>query len=204
VPSFDLEQKLAPRVVVGVDEAGCGPWAGPVVAAAVIIDASLWGDALWQHINDSKKLNAVQRQRLAEAIRTLDPTLVQWGIGEASVAEIDQLNIRQAAFLAMNRALAQVTRAPDIALVDGKFAPQLGCPVQMVIKGDGLSCSIAAASILAKVHRDTIMATLAQEYPDYGWERNAGYGTALHQQALKAHGITPHHRRSFAPIRNYV
>lgn len=195
MPDFTLENK-AGGVVAGIDEAGRGPWAGPVVAAAVIfmrrdIDAK---------INDSKKLSATARSGLFEYITRHS----YWALGQASVEEIDRLNILQATKLAMHRAYEGLPVVADVALVDGNQPPLLSCKVQPVVKGDSKSLSIAAASILAKVMRDRIMARLAIQHPHYGWERNAGYGTKLHIAGIEKHGITPHHRQSFAPIRAVI
>ncbi|MBI1363313.1 MAG: ribonuclease HII [Proteobacteria bacterium] len=183
--------------ICGVDEVGRGPWAGPVVAAAVVLDMSRLPDGL----NDSKKLTAARRERLYDILmQTADIS-----IAEASVAEIDRLNILRATFLAMERAVAGLPAKPDYALIDGNRIPAgLPCPAQSVIKGDGKVLSIAAASVVAKVHRDRLMARLAEEYPHYGWHTNAGYGTAAHQQGLDVAGVTPHHRRSFRPVQEYL
>lgn len=192
LPDLALERSHS-GIVAGIDEAGRGPWAGPVVAAAAVLDPH----CLPAGINDSKKLTAAKREKLYDAI--LSSALV--GVGIASVEEIDTLNILGATKLAMRRALENLKVAPDVALVDGNQPPELPCRVETVIGGDALSLSIAAASIVAKVTRDRMMAELAREFPHYGWEKNAGYGTAVHQQALAVHGVTPHHRKSFAPIR---
>ncbi len=183
---------LPRAVVAGIDEAGRGPWAGPVVAAAVILDR----DHTPSGLDDSKRLSASRREDLYRAlVRGADV-----GIGVATVDEIDELNILQATFLAMRRAAEAVTAKPELALVDGNAAPGLSCPVRTIVKGDQKCPSIAAASIVAKVTRDRLMTELAREYPNYGWERNKGYGTKDHRQALIRHGVTPHHRRSFKPI----
>ena len=193
----DLTLELAHNgLVAGVDEAGRGPWAGPVVAAAAILDYK----QLPAGINDSKKLSAAKREVLyAQILATC-----QVGVGIASVAEIDTLNILGATTLAMRRAVEALPTLPSIALVDGNQPPLLPCKLQTVIGGDAKSLSIAAASIIAKVTRDRMMAALALEYPGYGFERHAGYGTAHHQKALAELGVTPHHRRSFAPIRDLI
>lgn len=197
-PSFELELPYA-HPVAGIDEVGMGPWAGPVVAAAVILSRDT-PPALLKQLNDSKKLSEKTREHIFEQLLE-HPEYVQMGIGQASVEEIDAINIRQAAMLAMERAVACLPVQPLAALVDGTAKPALSCPVQLVIKGDQKSFSIAAASIVAKVTRDRLMKELAEQYPAYGWETNAGYGTAVHQAALKQHGITPWHRRSYAPIK---
>ena len=197
-PDFSLES-LHPFPVVGIDEAGCGPWAGPVVAAAVIfLKPAALGDRVLSHIRDSKQLNACAREN-AFTILTALPE-VRFGIGQASVEEIDSLNIIKASHLAMQRAIKQLDIIPAHALVDGNRKPPLPCPVTTAVKGDQTSYSIAAASILAKVMRDRLMAGLDKDFPAYAWARNAGYGTARHREALKLYGITPHHRRSYAPI----
>lgn len=195
LPHFHFERSFA-GVVAGLDEVGRGPLAGPVVAAAVILPRKL-PDMLIREIDDSKKLNAATRERLSAAIR--DCAIV--GVGEASVGEIDSINILQASLLAMRRAVAALGVAPDYALVDGREHPGLDMPCKMVIGGDGIHLSIAAASIVAKVFRDRMMAALAEIHPEYGWITNAGYATLTHRNALKRFGPTPHHRMSFAPVR---
>jgi ribonuclease HII len=195
MPSFRYELLCEGRVA-GIDEAGRGPLAGPVVAAAVILPRRL-PRTLARDVDDSKKLNLAERERLDVEIRGC----AMVGVGEASVAEIDSINILQAAFLAMRRALAQLTVLPDLALVDGNQHPGLSVPCQMVIGGDGIHLSIAAASIVAKVVRDRMMVALAETHPEYGWHSNVGYGTLAHRNALKRFGPTPHHRTTFAPVR---
>jgi len=181
-------------LVAGIDEAGRGPLAGPVVAAAVILDPACL-DGL-TGLDDSKALSMSRREELYARL----PSRARIGVGAASVAEIDRRNILGATLLAMARALAALGAVPDLALVDGNRAPALPCPVETVVGGDAACLSIAAASVVAKVTRDRIMTRLAGAYPGYGWERNAGYGTAQHRAALTRHGITPHHRRNFSPI----
>jgi ribonuclease HII len=179
----------------GVDEAGRGPLAGPVVAAAVILDPH----RLPPGLDDSKRLAAAARRRLAAALAAA----AEVAVGIAGVAEIDRLNILAASHLAMRRAVAALPRRPGRVLVDGPSVPaDLGVDALPVVGGDALSLSIAAASIVAKVTRDAMMVDLAQQFPGYGWERNMGYGTAEHLAALKSRGATPHHRRSFAPVHN--
>ncbi len=185
-------------LVCGIDEAGRGPLAGPVVAAAVILDP----DRPIVGLNDSKKLSAGKREVLAEQIRD---SALAWAVAEASVAEIDRFNILQASLLAMQRAVAALAGAqgrviPSHALVDGSHCPQLPCSVDAVIGGDGKVAAIAAASILAKTSRDAGMRVLHGSYPQYGFDRHKGYPTAFHLQALREHGATPQHRRSFAPV----
>ncbi|MGH6932621.1 MAG: ribonuclease HII [Dongiaceae bacterium] len=196
MPDFALERACKHRPVAGIDEAGRGPWAGPVLAAAVILDERTLPAALAARIDDSKALTAAARAELFALL----PMYALIGVGQASVAEIDQFNILRATLLAMTRAVEKLPVAPAAALVDGNRAPPLACPVLTVIRGDSRSLSISAASIVAKVTRDQLMGQLARRHPGYGWERNAGYGTALHKQGLVRLGITPHHRRSFRPI----
>ena len=188
-------------VIVGIDEVGRGPLAGPVMAAAVHIPLALHTDPLLRDVNDSKKLSAAKRELIAGALVGLVPH----GIGVAEVEEIDRVNILQATYLAMARAAAALSSrldsAPDLYLIDGNRLPPLPVPARAVVKGDLKSLSIAAASIIAKVHRDTAMRVLAEAHPGYGWERNAGYGTAEHLAGIAAFGVTDHHRRSFRPVR---
>lgn len=183
-------------MIAGIDEAGRGPWAGPVVAAAVILDQAALPAALAGGLDDSKKLSAARRDELFALL----PGFARIGVGRAEVDEIDRLNILQATFLAMTRAAAALDVPPDLALVDGNRPPALACAVRCVVGGDGRSLSIAAASVVAKVTRDRVMTELARRHPGYGWERNAGYGTAEHQAALARLGPTPAHRRSFRPV----
>ncbi len=200
MPDFTHEAALG-GIVAGFDEVGRGPLAGPVVAAAVILDAATLPLRLVEELDDSKKLRPRRRQELAALLK--ECAII--GIGRAEVAEIDHINILQATFLAMARAHAALGRPIDWALVDGNRAPDgLPCPIRCVVGGDGVSLSIAAASVVAKVLRDAEMAQLALEYPGYGWETNAGYGTATHLAALRRLGPTPHHRRSFAPVAQLV
>ena len=195
-PDLSLEDRAGGRVA-GVDEAGRGPWAGPVVAAAVVFGAGGPPAPLCAAITDSKLLRAESRLALQPAILACADA----AIGIASVAEIDAMNILQATLLAMRRAVVRLARPPALALVDGNRAPRLPCAVRTVVGGDRASLSIAAASIVAKVARDRLMARLALDHPGYGWERNAGYGTAEHRAALARLGVTAHHRRSFRPVR---
>jgi len=155
---------------------------------------------LARRIDDSKKLTAKVRNELHDVLRAS----VSYGLGEASVAEIDSINILQATFLAMRRAVENLPLKPDLALVDGNKSPKLSCPSECLVGGDALSLSIAAASIIAKVVRDKIMQELSQTHSAYGWERNAGYGTAAHLAAIASHGVTPHHRTSFGPIARHL
>ena len=185
------------RCIAGVDEAGRGPLAGPVVAAAVVLDP----DRIPPGLNDSKKLNASQRALACSVIMAQ----AHVGIGQASVAEIDTLNILRASHLAMLRALAALQVAADHALIDGNQMPrEITIMATTLIGGDARCLSIAAASIVAKVTRDRVMVDLAQQHPGYGWAENAGYPTKRHKLALLELGLTPHHRRSFAPIHNLL
>lgn len=197
-----LEHEAALRAqgfarIAGVDEVGRGPLAGPVVAAAVVLDP----DRIPPGLDDSKRLAPAAREAAARAIRDS----AQWGLGQASVEEIEALNILGATFLAMRRALAALDPSPDHALIDGdRLPPGLAIPARAVVGGDGASLSIAAASILAKVWRDQLMVALAQQHPGYGWETNMGYGSKSHMAALQRLGPTPHHRRGFAPVRKML
>ena len=188
------ELLLPPGLVCGVDEAGRGPLAGPVVAAAVILDSARPIAGL----NDSKKLSAKKREALAIEIRE---KALAWSVAEASVEEIDRLNILHASLLAMRRAVEGLTLAPELALIDGNRCPaQLPCPAQAVVGGDAKVAAIAAASILAKTVRDADMLVLHAQYPLYAFDRHMGYPTAVHLAALRAHGPSPVHRRSFGPV----
>ncbi|MBS4017080.1 MAG: ribonuclease HII [Dechloromonas sp.] len=180
-------------LVCGIDEAGRGPLAGPVVAAAVILDPSRPIDGL----NDSKKLSEKKRAALAVEIRE---KALAWCVAEASVEEIDTLNILHATMLAMTRAVAGLQVSPERAMVDGNRCPKLAIPAEAVVQGDGKIASIAAASILAKTVRDTGMLELHRAYPQYGFDRHMGYPTAAHFAALEAHGASPVHRKSFGPV----
>ena len=199
-PDDSLERAAMDRGflrIAGVDEVGRGPLAGPVTAAAAVLDLTVIPDGL----NDSKKLTARMRDRLTTTIRAR----AQIAIAHASVAEIDQLNILRASHLAMMRAVEMLDPAPDFLLIDGHLLPRgLTIPALAVVKGDARSVSIAAASIMAKTARDAIMVDLAQQHPGYGWERNAGYPTKCHTLALQNLGVTPHHRRSFKPVHNIL
>ena len=180
-------------LVCGIDEAGRGPLAGTVVAAAVILDP----EKPIPGLNDSKKLSEKKRVLLAEQIRE---RAIAWSVASASVEEIDQLNILQATLLAMQRAVAGLSVKPVSALVDGNRCPKLDCPAEAIVQGDGKIASIAAASILAKTTRDAEMRVLHAQYPMYGFDRHMGYPTAAHFAALRAHGASPVHRRSFGPV----
>lgn len=188
------------KIICGIDEVGRGPLAGPVVAAALILPQIGLPPALEARIRDSKKLSEKQREILFPALTDL----CRYAVAEASVAEIDTLNILQASLLAMQRAVETLGITPDHALVDGNHVPKLCCPTQPIIGGDSKSLSIAAASIVAKVTRDRFMKKLAIEHPGYGWEKNAGYGTAQHLAALRQLGPTAWHRTSFSPVAHYT
>ena len=194
-PDYSVEAATA-GPVAGIDEAGRGPLAGPVVAAAVILDPAAIPDG----IDDSKRLARPCREALCEALLAC----ARVGVGAASAAEVDRLNVLAATLLAMRRATARLGEVPALARVDGNQAPALPCRVRTLVGGDRLSLSVAAASIVAKVTRDGLMARLARAYPGYGWERNAGYGTAEHREALSRLGVTPHHRATFAPVRKIL
>ncbi len=195
-PDFSFEQtamKNGLSIIAGVDEVGRGPLCGPVTAAAVILDP----ENIPEGLNDSKKLSAKRREALYDIL--LDVAVIS--IAHATVAEIDDLNILRASHLAMERAVAGLAQTPDHLLIDGNMIPRgLTISAQAVIKGDAKSVSISAASIMAKTCRDRLMVDLAQQYPGYGWEKNAGYPTAVHLKALQELGVTPHHRRSFKPV----
>ncbi len=202
MPSFRFELRCEGRVA-GIDEAGRGPLAGPVYAAAAVIDRERAPRKLLRMIDDSKKLTLEQREEAYEAM--IASGVVQFAVGEASVEEIDRINILQATYLAMRRAVQALVEQPEVVLVDGNRAPpQLGCRAETIVGGDAHSYSIAAASIFAKVTRDRYMHALALTYPGYGWETNRGYGSQQHLEALSLLGPTPHHRRSFAPVTRLV
>lgn len=196
--SFELAaMSRGARLIAGVDEVGRGPLAGPVMAAAVILDPQNIPEGL----NDSKQLSAKRRDYLAEWIQEN----CDWGLGSCSVDEIEDLNIYHAAHLAMSRAVVGLRQVPDHVLIDGNKIPKgINQSAEAIVKGDTRSLSISAASILAKVLRDRIMVDLAQQHPGYGWEVNAGYPTPAHKKALLDLGVTPHHRRSFKPVHNIL
>ena len=191
---MDTEPDLPQGRVAGVDEAGRGPLAGPVVAAAVILHP----DRPIEGLQDSKRLTAARRDKLYEEICN---RALAWATGSASVAEIDSLNILQATMLAMQRAITRLEPAAEFALIDGNRCPELGCPAQAIIRGDSLVAAISAASILAKVTRDREMLALDNVYPGYGFASHKGYPSKVHLDALEKLGILPVHRRSFAPVR---
>jgi ribonuclease HII len=194
-PDFSFEfavRESGHTLICGIDEAGRGPWAGPVVAAAVILNQNNFPSGL----NDSKKLTHERREALFDPIMQASDV----GIGIVSAAEIDQLNILQATYLAMRRAVENLKTKPELALVDGNRAPVLPCKVKTIIGGDGKSLSIAAASIIAKVTRDRMMFAMNQLYPHYGFAKHKGYGTAVHAAALTQHGPCAEHRKTFKPV----
>lgn len=196
VPTFELEAaelSLAGGPIAGIDEAGRGPWAGPVVAAAVVLDP----DRIPQGIDDSKALDAEDRERLFARIMA---TAVGVGVGVGDVERIERDNILAATLWAMGEAVAALQCRPRLALVDGNRAPRLKCETRTIVKGDAKCLSIAAASIVAKVTRDRMMVELAECCPGYGFERHKGYGTPEHQDAIRRLGVTAHHRRSFKPV----
>ena len=200
-PNFSLEQALinsGNNIIAGTDEVGRGSWAGPVTAAAVILDPK----KIPVGLNDSKKLPKSIREKLALEIMSC---ALKYSIIHIDVQKIDMLNILQASMLAMHEAVEALEIKPNYVLVDGNIIPkQLKCPAIAIVKGDGLSLSIAAASVIAKVARDKLMMDLAQHYPHYSWETNVGYGTKAHIAGLSKYGITPHHRVSFKPIHNML
>ena len=181
------------HLIAGVDEVGRGPLAGPVVAAAVILDPA----RLIAGLADSKILSPARREQLALEIRA---KALAWALGRAEVDEIDRINILQASLLAMQRAVMALSIAPERVLVDGNRCPALTCPCEAIIKGDATVPAISAASILAKVARDAELCQLHEQYPDYGFARHKGYPTAVHREALRRYGPCPEHRRSFAPV----
>ena len=199
-PDFTFEQAAfahGARAVAGVDEVGRGPLAGPVCAAAVVLDPDNIPDGL----NDSKQLTEKQRDALFDILMASADV----SIAEATVAEIEEHNILRASHIAMVRAVAGLSAPADFILIDGNMVPRgLNTPNQTIVKGDTRSLSIAAASIVAKVWRDRLMVDLAQQHPGYGWETNAGYSTPVHKKALLKLGVTPHHRRTFKPVHNIL
>lgn len=199
MPDWVLEAQVQ-GLVCGVDEAGRGPWAGPVVAAAVILDPEKLPSGLVARIDDSKALSRKQREAVFAALTGCAVI----GIGQADVAEIEQLNILWAAMLAMRRAVEALTVRPDFALVDGNRVPELPCASRAVVGGDALSLSIAAASIVAKVTRDRLMCQAAATFPEYGFDRHMGYGTAVHRAALLTFGPSPIHRMGFPSIQRLL
>lgn len=181
-------------LIAGVDEAGRGPLAGPIIAAAVILDKSIYG------LNDSKKLSHMKRVDLCNIIKS---SALSFGVGRCEAHEIDALNIHEATLLAMKRAITQLSHTPERVLVDGKFCPDIELPCQAIIGGDASEPCISAASIVAKVHRDEEMILLDRQFPQYGFAQHKGYPTAAHRDALKAHGPCTIHRKSYKPVAKY-
>jgi ribonuclease HII len=203
MPDFILEEKYLKKghsLIAGVDEAGRGSWSGPVVAAAVVFPYEKWAEIIKIGLDDSKKLSPKRRRHFFDII--LENSDV--GIGLSSVQEIDNINILQATFLAMNRALENLNNDPDYTLIDGDKIPPVKFPAEAIVKGDALSISIAAASIISKVTRDNLMIKLSRSSPGYGWEHNVGYGTKEHREGLETFGVTKHHRKSYKPIINIL
>jgi ribonuclease HII len=203
MPDFSLETKYFDRglrSISGVDEAGRGSWAGPVVAAAVVFEKKEWPNIVNIGLDDSKKLSPKRRRDFFDIIQ--DNADV--GVGLASVLEIDQINILQATFLAMDRALGNLQVTPDYTLIDGDKVPPVRYRAEAIVKGDSRSISIAAASIVAKVTRDALMIELGRNFSNYAWERNMGYGTKKHKEGLERFGVTEHHRKSYKPIINIL
>lgn len=205
MPDFTLEDEIN-GVVAGVDEAGRGPWVGPVVAGCAVFLNRGVDERLLNELNDSKKLSKKKREMLYDLLLSeAKKGNMKIGIGEASAKEIDDVNILNASFLAMRRAIQAADAKPSMVLVDGNRLPKTPqYPARAVIKGDAKSYSISAASILAKVYRDRLMEQMALKYPYYGFEKNAGYGTKAHIEGLKKYGVTPEHRRSYAPIKAFL
>ena len=197
---FTLENYFGKKVV-GIDEVGRGPLAGPVLAAAVYIDRTLWNDYLKEYptiykINDSKKISKKNRKKIYDILINI----ISYGIGASSVKEIEEKNILQATMLAMERAYKSLNINAELVLVDGINVPKINTKVKAIKNGDNKSISIASASIIAKVIRDNLMKKLSSKYPKFLWDKNSGYGTKKHMQIIKMSGITPHHRKSFKPI----
>lgn len=182
------------QIICGVDEAGRGPWAGPVFAAAVVLDPARPITGL----RDSKKLSEARREELALEIKS---RALAWSIAQSSEDEIDKLNILQATMLAMQRAIEGLSCIPTLALIDGNRCPSLAIQAEAIIKGDATIPAISAASILAKTARDALLCRLHQQYPQYAFDQHKGYGTALHLERLRLHGVSPVHRKSYAPVR---
>ena len=203
MPDFSLEAEILKKGysdIAGIDEVGRGSWAGPVVAAAVVFPKEKWPNIIKAGINDSKKLSPKRRQYLYDIIQNN----AYVGVGLASNHEIDQINILQATFLAMNRSIEDLSIIPQYCLIDGKEIPPNNRTAEAVVKGDGVSFSIAAASIIAKVTRDRLMIKLGLSFPVYAWDRNMGYGTKKHREGLERFGVTEYHRKTYKPIINIL
>ncbi len=205
MPDFSFEDEVN-GIVAGVDEAGRGPWVGPVVAGCAVFLNRDVNPFLLENLNDSKKLSKKKREQLFDVLQQ-EANLghIKIGIGLASAQEIDDINILNASFLAMDRAIKNAKIVPDMVLIDGNRVPKkFDYVAKSVIKGDAKSYSISAASILAKVYRDRLMEEMALKFPGYGFEKNAGYGTKAHIEGLKKFGATPEHRKSYAPIKEFL
>lgn len=207
MPDYLFENRILTQLklpfdapVAGLDEVGRGPLAGPVIACAVIINREVLPPPIAAALDDSKKLTAAKREQLYEILANT----TRYALGQASVEEIDAINILQASLLAMRRAVDALAIQPVAALVDGNRDPGLPCPSDCIIKGDGKSITIAAASIIAKVTRDRLMADLSKRFPGYGWETNMGYGSKAHLAALQEIGPSQHHRKSFSPVKKLI
>jgi len=205
MPNFEIENSFN-KIIAGIDEAGRGPWCGPVTASAVIINQNTCSKHLISLLNDSKKLSKKKRNLIFDLLKEEEKkNNVVIGVGESSAIEIDELNILQATFLAMTRAYKNLSQKPEMLLIDGNKIPKdLDIEAKAIVKGDSLSNSIAAASIIAKVTRDNQMEELAKQFPEYGWDSNSGYGTKSHIEAIDKYGITEHHRKSYKPIAKYL
>ncbi len=205
MPDFEIEDSFKGKVC-GIDEAGRGPWAGPVVAGAVILEREKISEELIANLNDSKKISKKKRELLYNLLMIeTEKGNAKIGVGISEAEEIDEINILQATFKAMKRAYRDMGKVADHTIIDGNKIPtDFPTEASYVIKGDSKSISISAASIIAKVTRDKMMDELAVKYPEYLWEKNAGYGTKAHIEALKEHGITPQHRKSYKPIRELM
>ena len=205
MPNFEIEDEYV-GMIAGVDEAGRGPWVGPVVAGCVVFLDRKVDEFLLNNLNDSKKISKKKREQLYEVLyKEKENGKILIGVGITSAKEIDDINILNASFLAMKRAIDDAKANPCMVLVDGNREPKnFGYKTKAVIKGDAKSYSISAASIIAKVYRDKMMEDMAKKYPGYGFEKNAGYGTKAHIEGLKLYGITPEHRLSYAPVKEFV
>ncbi len=205
MPDFEFENSVE-GLVAGVDEAGRGPWVGPVVAGCVVFLSREVNPYLLENLNDSKKISKKKREKLYEILlEEKEKGNILAEVGVASAKEIDEKNILNATFEAMKRAILNTGVKPDLVLIDGNRVPkEFNYNAKAVVKGDAKSYSISAGSIMAKVYRDKLMEDMAKEYPYYGFEKNAGYGTKEHIEALKKYGITPEHRKSYAPIKEFL
>ncbi len=200
--SFLAETNNQPKIIAGVDEVGRGALFGSVVAAAIVLPLAAIPELIDAGVKDSKKLSAKKRQQLVPQIQS---KVLDWHVSEATVEEIDELNILQASLLAMKRSILALRPSPEICLIDGNFPiPNLAISQKTVVKGDQKSTAIAAASVLAKVWRDELISSLAEQYPEYDLAKNKGYPTAKHLAALEAHGVSPLHRKSFAPCKKLL